>query len=221
MKRRLSQWMCLLICLPLLGQAQLHPQQAATQPSATTAAPAEATFAITDLAVRPAFPGYWLHWEVTGQKPVRYFYIERSSDGGRFALSGGVMAVAGQQAYDFTDLLPEGGAEQFDYRIEVLFTDGTVAHSPTFRLYPQAERQLPLYPTPAETQLWVKLPQTPCEGCQLSLFAEGGKPILRLPVMQPYAERVSLDLSAIQPGRYFLYLETADRRSYLGRFVRQ
>jgi hypothetical protein len=221
MKRRLSQWICLLWLLPALGLAQESDQRSAplgTQSGSISSSPTQpVSFAAFE--VQPGFPGYWVHWELTHERPIRYVYVERSSDGGRFALSGGMMAMPEQLTYDFVDVLPENGAETFDYRLEILYADGSKEYSPTYRIYPNADQKLQVYPTPAKDFIWVHLPEAPCEGCTLTLLAENGTALSTQPT--PEFGRMKLETSHLRPGKYVLMIKGANRQSWLGRLIKE
>jgi hypothetical protein len=221
MKRRLSQWIWLLIILPTIGLAQrrsLAPMDRKV-PTDQTSHPLTDFSHFSAFEVKPAFPGFWLHWEVQSEKTVRYYYLERSSDEGRYALSGGVMSSPERNKYNFIDMLPEQGAETFDYRIEVLFEDGSVMYSPTFRVYPNATQQLRLFPNPTQERIVLQSPQHPCEGCSWTLFDETGKVVANGDLTDPLTE---INLSRLQTGQYLIVLTSAaNRQSWLGRFIKQ
>jgi len=219
MKRRLSQWIWLLIFLPTIGWAQtrsvddLH-QKWGADPSS------QASVAFLAFEVKPAFPGYWLHWKIDTEKPLRYFYIERSDDEGRFALSGGTMATPERHQYNFVDMLPDGGAETYDYRVEVLFEDGSKAYSPVLRVYPRATQQLKLFPNPGHDYVWLQSPQAPCKDCIWTLYDRGGQALVHTTL--PFAGKAQIDLTALEAGQYFLLLTSAaTRQSWIGQFIKE
>lgn len=219
MKRRLSQWIWLLIFLPTMGWAQTRSVDRVHQERISTIHPHD-SITFLSFEVKPAFPGYWLQWKVESEKPIRYFYIERSSDEGRFALSGGIMATPQRNQYNFVDMLPDQGAKTYDFQVEVLFQDGTKAYSAIFRVYPRATQQLKLYPNPGQDYLWLQSPQSPCEDCIWTLYDRVGK-VLKHTAF-PLAGKTKIDLSLFEAGQYLLMLTSAaTHQSWIGRFIKE
>ena len=220
MKRRLSQWIWLLIFLPTMGWAQTRSANRFHQDHISISRPADSV-GFLSFEVKPAFPGYWLQWQVHAQKPIRYFYIERSDDEGRFALSGGTMAIPERHQYNFVDVLPDyQGAETYDYRVEVLFEDGSEAYSPILRVYPHATERLKLFPNPGHDHVWLQSPVSLCEDCTWTLYERSGKALIHTSL--PPEGKTRVDLTSFKTGQYLLLLtSSATRQSWIGRFIKE
>jgi len=89
-----------------------------------------------------------LHWRTSAEAGLATFFVQRATDGTRFADAGSLPArnLPSSQSYLFADVAaPAGGLY---YRLRVAAVDGTSTFSKTIKLSGDATAALALYPNP-------------------------------------------------------------------------
>ncbi len=167
-----------------------------------------------ELELLPHPNGYQLHWSGSNSEDVVYFYAERSVNGGRFELIGGLQPSysAFKNEYFLADKLPTfGEVEYLEYRIEVVDVNGRSFFTKAMRVYPHPKRNLSLDITPYGIELKAISPTFEPRLLNLQIFSPQGTRLQELS-LHGTPHRLSLDHSLITlpPGMYIFIL--SDRR---------
>lgn len=149
--------------------------------------------------------GVDLSWKTASETISSYFGIERSGDAKNWHQIGRVIATgeSGQPVYyGFRDEERVSG-ERF-YRLKMVDVDSSFAYSKICHVAMSTERGIVLYPNPATTSVTLRTSNAVISSVEL--FDEVGKSVSNF---QPMPGEMSLSLSNVPPGIYFLRLGTA------------
>jgi hypothetical protein len=163
-----------------------------------------------------------LNWQTTLEVNTDYFVIERSLDGVTFQAIGQVGAQGPYVDYRFTDYDPKVGFNY--YRLKIVEHDGRIgySHSIAIKLGQVDFAITKVFPIP--TLDLIQIDFTIAEAIDLEIEIQnvlGG-----VEFRTPYASRTganqtTVDLSALKPGIYLLYLKSPTGEQQIRRVVKQ
>jgi hypothetical protein len=142
-----------------------------------------------------------LSWQVANEEQLQQYNIEVSTNGIQFNTAGTVSAE-GKTLYNFTH---QAGSSQprYWYRLKSIDIDGRYRYGSTIMLFHSADKQgISCFPNPVISELVVNSQDKIKE---LSLFSSSG---IRLLTQQTDSHTTRLSLRDLQPGIYYLQLET-------------
>lgn len=160
--------------------------------------------------------GVDLSWETASETLSAYFGIERSGDAKNWRQIGRLSAKgeSGQPVYyGFHD--EEVISGEHYYRLKMVDIDSSFTYSKICHVARSRDQDIVLYPNPATVS--VTLRSSDAVISSVELFDEAGK---RVSTFQSAAGEVSLPLSNVLPGIYFLRLGTAGGGSETKRLVK-
>jgi Zn-dependent metalloprotease len=162
--------------------------------------------------------GVLLKWSTAAEENNAGFFIERSTDGQRFADLGFVPAEAASgSTYDYLDGdLPIRAAYLY-YRLRQEDLDGQVSYSSIREVKLQPEEQWTVYPNPARTTCTLSFPAAPFLSAEVSLRDLNGRQLWRRTDWQPDADLI-IAVQNIPAGVYLIRIET-DKNSSSQRIV--
>lgn len=145
-----------------------------------------------------------LTWEVSAEKNMAGYEIQHSANGEDFTTIGIVQAknTSSRLTYRYADTRPESLSY---YRLKLLdYGSSAVKYSRVVALADESEKpQVQVYPNPANNKLYVSyLGNTDTR--QIRIYDKIGQLIVNT---HTTSELITIDLSAIQPGIYFLMYE--------------
>jgi hypothetical protein len=155
--------------------------------------------------------GNKIAWTVGTETNVKQYEIEKSGNGKTFSLIGTVTAT-GTSAYSFVDVNP--GTATAYYRIKSKDIDGTTKISPVVAIKATTTKggkgkiALGAYPTPTSDELFVSHDEADMS-CALTIVSVDGRMVKSF-VPQKGSIQTTLNMSALQPGMYFVRYQAAD-----------
>lgn len=149
-----------------------------------------------------------LDWKMGEEKEVTSFDVERSINAVNFEKIGEVKQNdANNKEYRFTDNLPFTGNNY--YRLKVKKLDGSSEYTNTRVVYFDMRQQavIKLYPNPATEQVSVELP-TDFLGLNtiVNIYSASGAIVISRKVMGNQSAVLSLNISALAAGNYYLHV---------------
>lgn len=149
-----------------------------------------------------------LNWETTNETNTSNFQIERSINTVEYKTAGTVNAsnTPGTHHYSFTDKeIATLASPVIYYRLRQSDLDGNFTYSKVIKLSGfNAINNLSVYPNPAhgDGYLYFSLPQP--EDVQIKISNQSGKIVKRLAKSLKGTSRISLDLTTLPKGMYYI-----------------
>ncbi len=151
-----------------------------------------------------------LTWKTKGEKNVRLFEIERSTDGVHFEKTGQKPAINGTNdtnTYHFTDRNPPLNQKLY-YRIKVIDLDGSISYSSIVLTELKNNSAIRIYPNPAKSKLFIDMNGNALDAPIFHLYNLDGKEVLK-----PHPGSVSaIDVSTLSKGIYILAIESSRKQ---------
>jgi hypothetical protein len=139
----------------------------------------------------------FLTWQVSEEKGLSAYHVERSMDGKTFAQTGIVKAKGSNSVYDFTDNNPINGQNGIYYRLKMVDLDGKLNYSKI--IYLESDKILrggKIYPNPATDQLTVENMDSPT----LQILNTTGQIMLSIKI----EKTATLNIADLPKGVYFI-----------------
>lgn len=160
--------------------------------------------------------GALIQWSTASEANTASFVVEHSVDGRLFTAIGSVMAAGNSSQprhYQFLHRTP-GQANNF-YRIKQIDRNAVFAYSKTVRLSGNGVMgQVTVFPNPASRELILSMPVALIGQAELVLTTVEGKQLWQRPISRG-ARQVSVDVSGLSEGTYWLVLKAEGRRVVL------
>lgn len=161
-----------------------------------------------------------LNWTTAGERNTKYFAVERSGDGGNFAVLGQVQAAGNalqEKNYSFIDRIPLPGTNF--YRLGMIDLDGRFTYSKIVAVNRDALTDaFFLFPNPTSNELSLQLSGS---GLFTVRLASTDGRILNKKAFQLSGNMSTiLDISALSKGVYILTVENAGQTRYR-KFIKQ
>ena len=155
-----------------------------------------------------------MNWQISGQyetpTEIDYYAIERKHATNSYIVIGGVNEEDGNtgiREYSFEDEhLPSESIIQ--YRLKIVFKDGTQAYSQAKNIFLQNLIELQLTPSPFKESLRVFLPHELSSPYRIRIYNIKGEEVFKTEVMGTKETYIQLDLdtSGLLPGVYIFNL---------------
>ncbi len=164
----------------------------------------------------------FLEWKTVSEHNTSHFEIERQAITGNFTRIASIPAAGNSntiRTYSFTDEHPSQG--QNIYRIKQVDTDGRSSYSLARVVminFPGDE--LVLFPVPATTSLFVKLPPGIERGRALITIQDSEGKLIKLERINMPSNMISVNVQELRPGTYYFILNDGTKR-YSAKFTRQ
>jgi len=155
--------------------------------------------------------GNKIAWTVGTESNVHHYEIEKSGNGKTYAVIGSVPAT-GVSAYSFTDGNP--GTATAYYRVKSKDNDGYTKISPVVAIKATTTKggrgkiALGAYPTPTKDELFISHDEADMS-CALTIVSVDGRMVKSF-VPVKGSMQTTINMSAMQPGLYFVRYQAAD-----------
>lgn len=155
--------------------------------------------------------GNKIAWTVGTETNVHHYEIEKSGNGKTYAVIGSVPAT-GVSAYSFTDVNP--GTATAYYRVKSKDNDGYTKISPVVAIKATTTKggkgkiALGAYPTPTKDELFISHDEADMS-CALTIVSVDGRMVKSF-VPVKGSIQTTINMSAMQPGMYFVRYQAAD-----------
>lgn len=163
-----------------------------------------------------------LQWSVANNDEVGFFTVEYSTDGNRFNAAGRV-AKGGSPVYSFVHSANAEGMNY--YRLGMTDKDGKTTYSRTVAIAkgkPAATKILAVRPTVVNTTTLVEMYNNARQDVSYQVADAAGRVVSQQRVnMQQGQGQFSIDMSRLQPGIYYIQLQTADGQRSTQKVVKQ
>jgi hypothetical protein len=159
--------------------------------------------------------GIDLIWNVTAERNVQTYVVERSSTGADFAKLGEV-AANNATAYSFLDNQPIAGMTF--YRIKEVDIDGKSKYSPVVRLNLERNIALRAYPSPATTEVTIEHSAT--DKGTISITTADGRIVKQIDV-KPQMTQSFINTSTLKAGLYVVRFVGADGKAQTTKLIKQ
>lgn len=158
-----------------------------------------------------------LYWQVSEEKNLKEYEIERSRDGIRFEKWATVASLnkTGNWTYSATDRSPAAGWNY--YRLKVVDNQDKYYYSRVIRVWFGTNRELLVYPNPAATSLFVQLPDGDGSGYELEILDATGRIWTRT---RPASKNFRLNISGLPNGMYYIRHRN-NERLYVQKFIKE
>jgi hypothetical protein len=183
----------------------------------TTGGPAAAPLPVTFMGfgAKQTSKGIELIWNVTAERDVQSYIVERSSTGADFGRLGEV-AAKNSTAYSFMDNQPVAGMTF--YRIKEVDIDGKSKYSPVVRLNLERNIALRAYPSPATTEVTVEHSAT--DKGTVSITTADGRIVKQVEV-KPQMTQTFINTSTLKAGLYVVRFVAADGTTQTTKLIKQ
>jgi len=167
-----------------------------------------------------------ISWSTTSELNNKAFIIEYSLDGNTFLVAGKIAITnpnkLGLNQYQFTHKLNTGLPETIYYRIKQEDIDGNYSYSKTISLQNSNPWYIgSVYPNPFNTNFWVNISTQPNSQNTFEVYNITGKLLFSETKIISGSQAISMDLSAYQPGLYFLIIsEAGSNNSYIQKIIK-
>ena len=160
-------------------------------------------------------------WQSSNEINTDYFNIEHSVDGINFTTIGKITAVgSGANRYQFTDLTPLNGLNY--YRIQSIDKDGSINTSKVVTAsIAKADLDFSIYPNPVKSSLFVNLAKTTSANYRLRIMNLTGIAVFNKSVVNAINSTITLPVSNLAAGVYFLELTDVQGNKQLKKFVKE
>jgi hypothetical protein len=173
----------------------------------------QATLPVTFMSITgtKVTEGNKISWTVGAETNVNRYEIEESSNGKSYTLIGQVPAT-GASAYSFIDVLP--GTATTYYRVKSKDIDGYTKISPVITIKATTTKggkgkiALGAYPTPTTSELIISHDEADLT-CALTIMSVDGR-MVKTFVPTKGSIQTTVNMSAMQPGMYFVRYQAAD-----------
>jgi hypothetical protein len=155
--------------------------------------------------------GNKIAWTVGTETNVNHYEVERSSNGKTYTLYGTVTAT-GSSSYSFVDNNP--GTSTNYYRVKSKDNDGYTKISPVVAIKATTTKggkgkiALGAYPTPTDSELFISHDEADMS-CALTIVSVDGRMVKSF-VPTKGSIQTTINMSAMQPGMYFVRYQAAD-----------
>ena len=127
---------------------------------------------------------------------------------------------AGANNYSFTDKTPLKATDY--YRLKMLDKDGQYTYSPIRMINNSGTFSINIYPNPAKDNLQIQIDSDRKTALQLQILSMDGKVILSNSVdAKEGSILLSINISALPKGSYFLKATTTDKDEQVVKFEKQ
>jgi hypothetical protein len=164
---------------------------------------------------RQTSKGVELIWNVSGERNVQFYFVERSSTGADFTKLGEV-AANNATAYSFLDNQPIAGMTF--YRIKEVDIDGKSKYSPVVRLNLERNIALRAYPSPATTEVTIEHSAT--DKGTISITTADGRIVKQIDV-KPQMTQSFINTSTLKAGLYVVRFVGADGKAQTTKLIKQ
>jgi len=162
-----------------------------------------------------------LEWSAVNEVPGRWYYIQRSSDGVNFTDIASLPAKADNPAQDYawSDVLPDGSAGNFYYRLK-MDDQGTLSYSAVRQISLTNDLQgLRVYPNPAVDFIDINPGQATAGNWQVDILSANGSLIQRMTFAQARTMHLPFR-TKMSAGTYFLrVLDLRGQKSFTSSFI--
>jgi hypothetical protein len=179
----------------------------------TLAAPLPVTF--MGFGATQTSKGVEVIWNVTAERDVQSYVVERSSTGVDFTKLGEV-AAKNSSAYSFLDNQPIAGMTF--YRIREVDIDGKSKYSPVVRLNLERNIALRAYPSPATSEVTVEHSAT--DKGTVSITTADGRIVKQIEV-KPQMTQTFINTSTLKAGLYVVRFVAADGTTQTTKLIKQ
>ncbi len=179
------------------------------------------------LPFSPAFTGFEasvvneefvrLDWTIVDGDEYLNFELERSPNGEVYEV---IAAVFGQNEiiqYDYLDRSPFIGRNF--YRIKYIRADGTVFYSNAASVIIDSRIDANIFPNPTQDYSNINFTNTIRENSILEVVNANGQ-VMETTVLGAGTTYTQIDLTAYQPGMYYIYLQTNSRRDLIQQILK-
>lgn len=156
-------------------------------------------------------------WNVTDERGLKEYVVERSTDGRNFSVVGTVSASL-RSTYTFVDEQPEQKINY--YRLKMIDTDGSTGISPVRQVAFSAGKALALYPNPTSGNIFISGMESANEPAQVTVFNELGQEVWSGKVQGEQLATQGIDMGSFAAGAYIVKIVANDVNTSL-RFIRQ
>lgn len=162
-----------------------------------------------------------LEWSAVNEVPGRWYYIQRSSDGVSFTDIASLPAKADNPSQDYAwpDLLPDGFAGNFYYRLKI-DDGGSLSYSAVRQISLTGDLQgIRVYPNPAADFINIDPGQVEAGNWQVDLLSANGSLIQRETFPQTRTMHLSFR-TKMSAGTYFVRaLDLRGQKSFTSSFI--
>jgi hypothetical protein len=158
-----------------------------------------------------------LTWATGNNDEIRYFEIEKSTDGNNFFTAGTVNSVSSDRPsanYQFTDKNSSGSNPVY-YRLKIFTKDNQIVYSKVIRLSAgkTANCRVTIFPNPFTDKLQVAIYTPYTQNIKLSVFDEAGKLMKKLnTIAETGNSKITISDSSTWPtGSYFVKIMIGDK----------
>lgn len=145
-----------------------------------------------------------LSWKTALEENTVSFTIERSSDGRQFMVLGTLPAAGKPSTYAYMDVATPAGTQY--YRLRVTDRDGAVSYSHIIAVARNGKSAAQLYPNPAGNTVVIEVKGT--AGHTIQVTDLSGRIVKTIAVLQPGDSSLSVDISDLVSGIYFVKVGT-------------
>lgn len=153
-----------------------------------------------------------LHWKVSDDVAVQRFDLERSADGTHFNSIG---TVAGSTAAGFLYLFIDNNplATINFYRLRITERSNVVSYSRVIVIRDASSSLTSIYPNPATTSVTLSYYAATAAITTITLYQDDGKIVKTITqLLARGANYITLDLSSLVPGLYFIQIGNSGER---------
>lgn len=161
-----------------------------------------------------------LQWETAGEVNVSHFEIEQSTDGRSYSTIGQVRHSSnGGGQYYFTDNGTRAGTSY--YRLKMIDIDLSYTYSYTLVVRNNNEWSFQLFPNPASTAIQLTIPKMGAGSGYIRILNVQGIMVSTTTLTnRGQASTISMDVSSLRPGRYFIEVIAANQVGYRSGFIK-
>lgn len=160
-----------------------------------------------------------LQWTVHNPDNMRYFLVERSSDGLTFEVLDLIQNETAKHAFNWMDIQPYTNKNY--YRIRQVFKDFQVVYSPVRMEKFKARAQLIATPNPANDYLTLYVNPLVNKNISLHIYNTFGQLLQSLPVQILHETTLTLDIQSLESGIYWLSVKVEGEKLQTLRFVKE
>ena len=180
-----------------------------------TPAPAPLPVTFVGFGANQTSKGIELLWNVTAERDVQSYAVERSVTGVDFSKIGEI-AANNSTLYTFLDNQPLAG--RTFYRIKEVDIDGKSKYSPIVRLNLDRNIALRAYPSPATSEVTIEHSAT--DKGTISITTADGRIVKQIEV-KPQMTQTFVNTSTLKAGLYVVRFVTADGKTQTTKLVKQ
>ena len=183
--------------------------------TAGTPAPAPLPVTFVGFGANQTSKGIELIWDVTAERDVQSYIVERSVTGVDFSKIGEI-AANNSTLYTFLDNQPIAG--RTFYRIKEVDIDGKSKYSPVVRLNLERNIALRAYPSPATSEVTIEHSAT--DKGTVSITTADGRIVKQVEV-KPQMTQTFINTSTLKAGLYVVRFVAADGTTQTTKLIKQ